>query len=215
MLQWKRGVVFRTLTVDLNNLSVLFTSLPGRYAKALFAEGLAKSCLDNISQDFASLQEFFGKNPTVRKLLTSHSLNKNDFDAGWLSLAEHLSLCPVFLNFIKLLVENKRFGLLDSVRRIYDTAVAKHNGVRVAKVFSVAPLSPTQKRQTQSAITKVLKNATSGAPEKLVAEYEIDEKILGGLIVSSENGLIDASVRTQIRQLSDFYRNLDMEGVRL
>jgi F-type H+-transporting ATPase subunit delta len=201
--------------VDLNNLKVLFTSLPGRYAKALLNEGLSKSCLDDISRDFVSLQKFFSENSMVHRLLTSHSLNRSDVYTGWQSLGKHLSLCPAFLNFIKLLCANKRFNLLNSVRRIYDTAVARHNGIRVARISSVVPLSPAQKHQAQSAIANALKNAATGTVEKIVTEYEIDEKLLGGLVVSSENLLIDASVRTQIRQLSDFCKGLDMEGVEL
>ena len=49
--------------------------------------------------------------------------------------------------------------------------------------------------------------------EKAIIKYKINEKILGGIKISSEEFVIDASVFSVIKQLEAFYKNLKLEDV--
>lgn len=191
--------------MDVNSLKVLFTSLAGRYAKALFCEGKKEACLDEIFENFSKLDVFFKNNPSIKKLLTSYCINKNDLDLGWLSIGDYLSFCPVFLNFIRQVVKNKRFDLINKIKYIYNVAFAKYKNRRNVVVSSVVELLPEQKKRIEGLISRVFK-------EKVIIKYKINEKILSGIKISSEELLVDASAFAEVKQLSCFYKNLKIEG---
>ncbi len=192
--------------MDINSLNVLFTSLPGRYAKALFVVGKKESCLDAIIDNFSKLEIFFKNHPSVKKLLTSYCMNKKDLDAGWIAVGNYLSFCPVFLNFMRQVVENRRFDIIKRIRHIFNVAFAKYKNRRNLTISSVVELLPEQKKKLEDLFTRVFK-------EKTIIKYKINEKILGGIKISSEELIVDASVRSQMKQLADFYKNLKLGNI--
>ena len=190
--------------MDINSLKVLFTSIPGRYAYALFNEGKKSSCLDEIFENFKKMYVFFNNNPSLRKLLTSNCLNKKDVSKGWISIGEHLSFCPVFLSFIREVVENRRFAIVNKIKYIYNVALAKHKNKRNVTVSSAVELLPEQKQRIEKLIAKAWK-------EKAIINYKINEKILGGIKVSSEELVVDASVFAQLKQVSSHLKSIKIK----
>lgn len=193
--------------MNVNSLKVLFTSVQGRYAKALFLEGKRNACLDEIFENFLKLDTFFKNNQAIQKLLTSHSVNQKDLDAGWLALGDYLSFCPIFLNFIRQVIENKRFNLINKIKYVYGVAFAKYKNSRNVVVSSAVELLPEQKKKVENLIFRVFK-------EKVIVKYKVNEKILAGIKISSEEMVVDASAFSQVKQLSHFYKNLKIEGKR-
>ena len=187
------------------NLDVLFTSLQGRYAKALFAEGRRNDCLDEISEDFATLEDFLNANHSLSRLLTGGFWNKNDLDSVLVLLGERLSFCTVFLNFVRLVVYNERPNLLSKIRRIYDTAYLKYKNVCNVIVYSVIKLKVTQKRKIEKLICKLFN-------EDITVSYEIDKSLLAGIRISADGIVVDASAITQIRQLESFCKDCKVGG---
>ncbi len=190
--------------MDINSLTVLFTSLAGRYAKALFLEGKKLACLDDISQNFLTLEAFFAKNQSLRKILTSYSLNQNDLDNGWLALGEHLSFCSAFTSFMRQLIKNKRYNIINRVKYIFHVALAKYRNKRNAIVSSVVELLPEQRKAIETLLSKMFK-------EKTTITYKINERLLGGIKIASEELMIDASVASQLRQLARYLKELKIE----
>jgi F-type H+-transporting ATPase subunit delta len=184
----------------------LFTSLAGRYAKALFNEGLKTECLEPIFDNFAKLEIFFKNNQSLKKLLTSGCLSVNDLDIGWNAVGDHLSFCPVFLAFIRQVVANRRFNIMNRIRHVYTVAFAKHKDMRNVVISSVVELLPEQKERAKKLVAKLFS-------EKAIITYKINEKILAGIKISSEEVAIDASAFAQLKQLSKFYKNLKIESV--
>lgn len=193
--------------MNVNSLKVLFTSVQGRYAKALFLEGKRNACLDEIFENFLKLDTFFKNNQAIQKLLTSHSVNQKDLDAGWLALGDYLSFCPIFLNFIRQVIENKRFNLINKIKYVYGVAFAKYKNSRNVVVSSAVELLPEQKKKVENLIFRMFK-------EKVIVKYKVNEKILAGIKISSEEMVVDASAFSQVKQLSHFYKNLKIEGKR-
>ncbi len=192
--------------MDINNLNVLFTSLPGRYAKALFVVGKKETCLEAIIDNFSKLEIFFKNHPSVKKLLTSYCMNKKDLDTGWISVGNYLSFCPVFLNFMRQVVENRRFDIINKIKHIFNVAFAKYKNRRNLTISSVVELLPEQKKKLEALIARVFK-------EKTIIKYKINEKILGGIKISSEELIVDASVHSQMKQLANFYKNLKLGNI--
>ncbi|MDR3031046.1 MAG: ATP synthase F1 subunit delta [Holosporales bacterium] len=187
--------------MDANSLKALCTSLPGRYAAALFREGKKINCLDEIIKNFQDMDIFFNKNPSIKKLLTSHCLDEKDMASGWISLGKYLSFCPVFLAFMRNVIRNGRFNIIKTITYIYDVAFAKYKNKRNVMVYSAVDLLPEQKTRLEEIIKKAFREKTS-------VFYKVSDKILGGIKISSEELVIDASASVQIQQVSDFMKKI-------
>ncbi|MDR0942532.1 MAG: ATP synthase F1 subunit delta [Holosporales bacterium] len=193
--------------MNLNNLTVLFASLPGRYSKALFIAGKKFGCLEEIIDNFSKLDIFFKNHPSLKKLLTSGCINTKDLTNGWRALGDYLAFCPVFLSFVRQLVVNKRFDLINKIWHIYNIAFAKFKNKRNVTVVSAVELLPEQKERIRELVAKIFK-------EKAIIKYKIDERILAGVKISSEEIIMDASAFAQLKQLSQFYKRLRIESTK-
>jgi F-type H+-transporting ATPase subunit delta len=187
--------------VDTNSLKVLFTSLSGRYAHALFDEGKRASCLNEILSNFEKLEKFFQGDVQAKKLLTSCLLNKRDLNACWGALGQYLGFCPVFLSFIRQVVVNHRFNIIKKIKYVYQVALAKYKNKRSVTVLSAIDLLPEQKDRIEKLIYRALN-------EKIIINYSVDERILGGIKLRSEELDIDASVASQLKQLAKYFRSM-------
>jgi ATP synthase F1 delta subunit len=177
------------------SLQVLFTSLPGRYAHALFTSGVRFECLDGISNDFKKLEELCGRGERARKLLAGCLSNSRSRDEYLKVIEEHLSFCQVFSSFMKQLLANKRYGLLGKIRYIYEAALLKHKGTCNAVISSSIPLSLPQKRAIKSIVTKI-------SDKKVSMKYVVDKKILGGVKVAIGWLVLDMSILSQVKQVT-------------
>ena len=194
----------KNVLVMSKNLDILYTSLQGRYARALFLEGEKINCLDAISEDFTKLDNLFFKNHHLKKLLSSCSWGKNVSNELWQTVGKDLSFCPLFLNFIQVVSNNARLKIIDKIRYIYDIAYKQHKHVQDVVIYSVTELSAVQRK-------KLEKLLAGFCTDKVAVHYEIDEKLLAGIKISSGGTVIDASVATQIMQLENFCRETKLE----
>lgn len=185
--------------MDINNLTVLFTSIPGRYALALFNEGKKSDCLNDIAGNFKTLDVFFHNNATIKKLLVSKCISENELDKSWLAVGQHLSFCPIFISFIRQVGINKRFDVLDKINYIFKAALAKHKNKRNVTIISAVNLLPEQKNKIESVVSTLF-------TEKALITYEVDNKILGGIKISSEEKVYDASVYNQLKQVYKYFK---------
>jgi ATP synthase F1 delta subunit len=186
--------------VDINNLTVLCTSVPGRYALALFNEGKKAGCLDEIFDDFQKLETFFEENLQLKKLLMNKCINYGKLDNGWLTVADHLSFCSVFTSFVRQVGQNRRFDVFNRIRHIYNVAIAKYKNKRSVAVISAVELLPGQREYAEKIISKLF-------AEKTIITYDVDPSALGGIKIASEETVYDATVYAQLKQIIRYLKS--------
>lgn len=101
---------------------------------------------------------------------------------------------PLVLNLGRLLIRRGRAGLAPQIAAAYREILDKARGISHALVTAAVPLS----QDDVKAIEKRLGEITGG---KVVVETEVDEGILGGLIVRIGDRLIDGSTRSRLQEL--------------
>lgn len=99
-------------------------------------------------------------------------------------------------NFIELLAHNKRLLAVPSVYQLFEILRANYEKTLTVDVVSFSELSKEQ-----------IKNLTHRLSQRLQRDITInitiDPNILGGAIIRAENFVLDGSVRTQIKNLSN------------
>jgi F-type H+-transporting ATPase subunit delta len=101
---------------------------------------------------------------------------------------------PVFVNFLKLLIENHRMPVIFRVRRGYDRLWEEENKLLPVRVTSAVELD----KKTVSQIGDKIAEQTG---RKVDLSSEVDPDILGGIVVRVGNSILDASIRNRLESL--------------
>ncbi|HUF52615.1 MAG TPA: F0F1 ATP synthase subunit delta [Dehalococcoidia bacterium] len=101
---------------------------------------------------------------------------------------------PEALNMALLLLRRRRFGLAPQIAEAFQELLDAEKGISHATVTSAVPLTDDERAAVRRRLTEI----TGGEVE---IETEVDEDILGGLIVRIGDRLIDGSTRNRLQEL--------------
>lgn len=131
------------------------------------------------------------KNPAVTKkqladLLIDffHKVSGNGSTNGYLLID----------NFIRVLAEKKRLVLLPNISDLFEEDLAKESGYLSLTVTSAYAMDDQQKKSVKEKLTKQLNSA-------LVIQFQVDETVVGGLLVRSGNWVLDGTIKGQLERL--------------
>jgi F-type H+-transporting ATPase subunit delta len=103
---------------------------------------------------------------------------------------------PEQLTLLDLLVDKKRAGLLPDVVECFGGLVDDHQGVIKAEVWAAVPLTSQEETRLRAALAA----AFHADPVVTVA---VHPELIGGLRVRVKDTVIDGSIRTALKMLSE------------
>ena len=177
------------------------TGLAGRYATALLALADAASSLDKVAEDLKSLRSMINDSADLRRVISSPVLTRAEQVKALSALCAKAEMDELTGNFVGVVAQNRRLPALKSVIAAYLNELSRRRGEATAQVTSAKKLSDAQLQ----AVSDVLKKAVG---TKVSIEADVDESLLGGMIVKVGSRMIDASLKTQLQQL-----HLSMKGI--
>lgn len=169
------------------------TEIAKEYATALFTLSLEEGGVEEYRKSLELIDEVFSENPEYKEFLSSPSI----------SLGERLSaLSSVFegkvhenlLSFLKLLCEKGRISFLEDAIKEYKLLYDASLHISTAKIISAVSLTNKEKEKL---LTKL--ESMSGGPVN--AEYEIDETIIGGIIIELDGKVLDGSLKHRLNEI--------------
>ena len=170
------------------------TGLAGRYATALFELAVDQDKLDQVSVDLATLAGLLGESDDLQRLVRSPVLSRGE-------QMQAAGANPLTRNFVGLLAEQRRLFVLAAIIDTFKQLHAAHRGEVRAAVISAHELLPTQ----FDSIHATLKAVLGG---DVAVDAQVDEDMIGGLIVRVGSRMVDGSLRTKLQRLQ-----LAMKGV--
>lgn len=97
-------------------------------------------------------------------------------------------------NFIRVLAEKKRLALLPNISDLFEESVAKESGYVSLTVTSAYTMDAQQQASVKEKLSQQLKSA-------LVVRFQVDETVMGGLLVRSGNWVLDGTIKGQLQRL--------------
>lgn len=94
-------------------------------------------------------------------------------------------------NFVQVLVQNRRLGLIVPILDMFEDLRRKHEGTMEATVISALPLADGQLQPLIVALEKKY-------GRKITAKVELDPQLIGGLKIVVGDKVIDATVRGRL-----------------
>ena len=162
------------------------------YAEALFAAGEDKGKINELQEQLAQFADAVDGDRELQVFLFSPYLNSQDKKEG---LARAVTGAePEFVNFLELLVEKGRMPEVFRIRREYEELWKKANRRLDVTVTSAIELDP-------SVVGKIGEEVERQTGEKVELSSEVDDGILGGIVLRVGNMVLDASIRTRLEKL--------------
>ena len=162
------------------------------YADALFGVAKDRGKLDAIREQLGQVADAIAGNHDLQVFFFSpyfSSAEKRDGIARAVSGAE-----PELINFLELLAEKHRMPAIFRIRRRFDELWAVENKRLEVRLTSAVELDPAIVERVGAEIEKQ-------TGHRIDLESNVDEDILGGLVLRVGNMVLDASVRNKLERL--------------
>jgi ATP synthase F1 delta subunit len=162
------------------------------YARALFDVARERDKIDELRDQLGQFADTLQDNHDLQVFLFSPYFSTKEKEEG---LERAISGADEALtNFLNLLIENHRMPVIFRVRRDYDAMWQEENKLLPVSVTSAVALDD----KTVKEIGDKIADQTG---RKVELSAQVDENILGGIVVRVGNAVLDASVRNRLEQL--------------
>ena len=161
-----------------------------RYAKALIEvlyPDKAEAGLDQLRQ-FASLLQ---DQPDARRLFENPTVPTDRRKVLLNQIADSTGASAEVRNFIGILIERNRLGILDEIIAAYEKFFDARMGVVRAIVTTAQPLDAAQQDQLAATLSSV-----TGKQVRMTVE--VDPELIGGAVARVGSTIYDGSLRQQL-----------------
>jgi F-type H+-transporting ATPase subunit delta len=168
--------------------------LVDRYAAALYAHASDQHQLDQVVVQMDALGRLIETSDDLKRLLRSPLIDVNTAQKALRAALEAQSFGKTVLDFVGVVVSNRRMGALRGIIAAFAALVAAKRGVVVAEVSTAHPLSDVQEQQLRARLIE------AGYGNVNIVK-KVDPALLGGLVVRVGARLFDSSLKSRLQRL--------------
>mgnify|MGYP001233128433 FL=1 len=165
-----------------------------RYASALYDLASEKKIVDHVLTDLLLIKEIIDKHEELKLVIKSPLIVSNDKLKILQKITNSKKINELSSTFLKVISKNKRFPSLFSIISQFININAHKRGDVLADVTSADKLSEDQQLNIKNQLSSIL-------GDKLSLSFQVDKKIIGGLIIKVGSKMIDTSVANKINKL--------------
>jgi F-type H+-transporting ATPase subunit delta len=162
------------------------------YGDALFAVAKEEGKIDEIREELGEFADALNEDRDLQVFFFSPYFSSQEKRDGIAKTVQGAS--EQFENFLSLLAEKHRMPAVFRIRSHYDNLWAEENKRLEVRVTSAIPLD-------ESIVKRVGDEIERQTDRKIDLEADVDEDILGGLVLRVGNMVLDASLREKLNRL--------------
>jgi len=172
------------------------TIVAKRYAKAIFSLAKSKKKQDKVAEDLQAANNAIAESKDLQAVLLAPIYSRDNQSGVMGAVAKKLKADEISSNFLKVLAENRRLDALDAITEEFNALLRAEKGEVLAKVTSAVPLKAAQKKEIQAKLK-------SSLGKKVEIDVQVDESLLGGLVIRLGSTMLDASVASKLERMRD------------
>lgn len=166
-----------------------------RYAEALFQVGEETNSTTKLYEELNAVVEILKSNKDFYNILKSplvgngekKKLIKNVFEE---QVSDSLN------NFLKIIIDKDRMSTIEEISKSYKTLLNEKNNIIEGTAITAVAISKNELKELEIKLSnKYNKNVT--------LKNEVDESILGGVLVRLGNEEIDGTVKTRLARMKE------------
>ncbi len=180
--------------------------LAKKYSAAMYAIACDMNALEEVEKELVNIGEIVQENNDLKSFLVHPMLTK-DAKKEVVNKIFADSILPVVIQFFYVIIDRGRANLLPEIVEEYVRLSREGRNLEEAKVISAVPLSEEQEKQ----LIERLEGITG---KNVFLTKSVDPSILGGMIVTIGDRMIDGSVTRQLKEMKATLLEYDEKGLR-
>ncbi len=170
-------------------------AVASRYARALVEVILEQKIDGEIArQQLRTIVDAVHESIELRRVWESPAVLPEQKRAVLDAIARQIGAVKPIRNFIAVLIDHRRIGMLDDIVRQFEIELDAQLGFTEVEVSSARPLSQEEKRRLEAEVERM-------TGKKVRARYSTSSELLGGVIVKAGSTIFDGSVRGQLEKM--------------
>lgn len=165
-----------------------------RYARALadivFSPG-APLAADQALQEVKSFEALIASSPDFQTILLSPAAPAPKKRNLITRFAAELGISKTICNFLLVVMDHRRIGMLSEIRQALATQIDERTGVAGAEIRSSRPLEQGEQLAIESALARM-------TGKQIRSQYAVDPDLIGGVTARVGSQVFDGSVRGQL-----------------
>lgn len=162
------------------------------YGDALFDVASEEGKIDEIRSELGEFADALDSDHDLQVFFFSPYFSSQEKREGIEKSIDGAS--DEFQNFLALLAEKHRMPAIFRIRRYYDELWAEENKRLEVRLTSAVPLD-------EAVVNRVGEEIEKQTDRRIDLEADVDEEILGGLVLRVGNMVLDASLREKLNRL--------------
>lgn len=169
------------------------------YATALYEAAVDVNSVENVNDDVLALKKLLSENDDFGNYFENPLWAQQDKKDVLLKISKLLGLRKETVGCLEVVIENGRISDLNLILDCFEKIYNSKNNVEKICVETVKKLSSKQ----DARLTKVMENILG---KKILIDYVINPKILGGLRVQCGSRMFDDSLISKLNYLENIMK---------
>lgn len=165
------------------------------YGTALFEVAVEEGTMDSMMEEVQSVLAIFQENEEYVKLL-NHPKIPMEEKVSLLETAFKGKVSDQLTGLLTTVVEKGRFSEVEEILNFFVKEVREYKKIGTAYVTSAALLTDGEKAEVEKRLL-----ATTSY-ESFRIDYQVDESLIGGMVVRIGDRVVDSSIRTKLSNMA-------------
>jgi len=173
------------------------SAVASRYARALVdivtAPGAVLKPEDAVAQ-LRAAGEMIAASTELRNALLTPAIQTSRKRAVMGRLLENLPVTHIIRNFIFVVIDHRRIGMLTEIREAFELVLDERMGFVRAEVTSTTPLDEGRSAGMEAELSRL-------TGKRMRLRFGVDAELLGGVIARIGSTVYDGSLRGQLQNM--------------
>ena len=175
--------------IDIKNLKIA-----KRYSQALAQS--AKDNIDEVLYNLKTINEAIFDNQELKTFFLHPVISLKDKKETLKSTLEN-KVDDLTLNFIETLLDENRFSIFRTILELFKKEADIIKNKQEVEIISAVKINDDYKKQLEEKLKQKLN-------KDIIPNYNLDENIIGGLIVKIEDKVVDLSLKSKFEALKRY-----------
>ena len=164
------------------------------YGDALFELAVEKNKVDMLAEEIEQLKGVLSENEEFGRLMNHPKIIKEEK----IQVAKNVfegRLSDELLGFITIIISKDRYKDIDAILDYFIAEVKRYRGIGVATVTTAVPLKEEQCQKIEEKLLDTTQYT------KMEMHYNLDESLIGGMVIRIGDRVVDSSIKTKLNEL--------------
>lgn len=190
--------------MDAALLKGLQTSIPGRYARALFEVAQEQNETGSIREYLKEFDRACLQDIDVKKTLPF--FKEHEFADFLASISVELKWPKYLIHFYQILHSRQRLSIFKEIIDVFESCCDHAENSMRARISMPTMPTMSQRKKIQAQVFSMF-------GKKIEYEYESIPDLLGGVVIQAENVRVDASLKKQVDTLEKNLHEISYKSV--